>query len=225
MRRLSPIRFIRRPIPSEQKLQRGQGSTLPLPQPEPSRRTSPTKLMLSRMIPPMLRRMIPPKFRRPISPKLRKLTFAVPYEFSQTKPPTPLLLCVPVKGVYEDMGDTDGKGAASLDPSALVLVRTNSTGMTNPVSNKVPQRRSMKAEAKARQHQQKPRKEQNNRSSANTTLKARRRKNRQGGMKGCNTAAMEPRGARGHYNAILIVDDDDGNYASERRRNDTDMVD
>ena len=133
--------------------------------------------MLSRMIRPKLMRMIPPKFRRPISPKLRKLTFAVPYEFSQTKPPTPLLLCVPVKGVYEDMGDTDGKGAASLDPSALVSLRTPSTVMTNPVSSKVPQQRNIKAEAKEGQHQQEPRKEHNNSSRDNATLKSQRRKN------------------------------------------------
>ena len=49
MRILSPLRFIRRTSPSKQKLQRGKGYTPPSPQPKPSRRTSPTKLMLSRM--------------------------------------------------------------------------------------------------------------------------------------------------------------------------------
>ena len=36
---------------------------------------------------------------------------------------------------------------------------------------------------------------------------------------------MAPRGERGHDDAILIDDDDDGNSASERGSNDTDMVD
>ena len=96
--------------------------------------------------------------------------------------------------------------------------------MINPVSNKVPQRRNTKAETKERQHHQEPRKEHNESYKANATLKDLRRKNRQGGIKGCLTAAMAPRGARGHDDAILI-DDDDGNSASERGSNDTDMVD
>ena len=108
---------------------------------------------------------------------LRKLTFAVPSAFSQTKPPTPLLSCVPAKGVYDDLGDTDGKDAASLDPLALVSSRKTSTGMTKPVSNKVPQWRNTKAEVKERQHQQEPREGQNNRYRAKTTLKDRSRKN------------------------------------------------
>ena len=106
------------------------------------------------MSPPKLRRMSPPNFRRPNLPKLRKPTFSVPYAFSRTNPLTPMLSCVPAKGAYDDLSDTDGKDAASLDPSASVLSRTTFTGMTNPVSNKVPQRRSTKAEAKERQHQQ-----------------------------------------------------------------------
>ena len=80
--------------------------------------------------------------------------------------------CVPVKGAHTDLSNTDGKGAASIDPSDLVLFCTTSAGMTNPVSNKVPQRRNMKAEAKDRQHQQEPQKENNNRSRANANLKA-----------------------------------------------------
>ena len=155
--------------------------------------------------------MRPTKFMRPSPPKLRKPTFAVPSKFSRTMPPTPLLSCMLVKGAYDGKSDTDGKDAASLDPSASVLSRTTSTGMTNLVSNKVLQRRNMKAEANERQHQQEPRKEQNNRSRTNATMKARRRKNRKVGMKGCLTEAMAPRGARGH---------DD-----ERGSNDTDMVD
>ena len=202
----------------------GRGPPPPSPQPEPSRWIRPTKLMLSRMILPKLRRMSPPNFRRPSPPKLRKLTFAVPSAFLRTKPLTPLFLCVPVKGVYDDLRKMDGKDAASLNPLALVLSHTNSTGMTNPVSKKLPQRRNMKTEAKERQQQQEPLKEHNNRSMANATLKARRRKNRQGGMKGCLTAAMVPRGVRGHDYAFLIDDKDDGNSASERGRNDTDMV-
>ena len=51
------------------------------------------------------------------------------------------------------------------------------------------------------------------------------RKNRQGGMKGCLTVEMAPRGARGHDDAIIIDDKDGGNSASERGINDTDMVD
>ena len=132
---------------------------------------------------------------------------------------------MPVKGAHDDLSDMDGKDAASLYPSSLVLSRTTSTGMNNPVSNKVPQRRNMKAEAKERQHQQEPRKEHNNRSRVNANLNDRRRKNLQGGMKGCLTEEMEPRGAWGHDDAILIDDEDDGNYASEQGINDTDMVD
>ena len=196
-----------------------------MPQPEPSRRTSPTKLMLSRTSPPNLRRTSLPKFSRTNPPKLKKLTFAVPSAFSRTKPPTPLLSCVSVMGAYDDLGDTDGKDDASLDPLALVLSRMTSTGMTSPVSNTVPQRRNTKAEAKERQHQQEPRKEKNNRSRDNATLKYRRRKNGQVGMKGCLTAAMSPRGAQGHDDAILIDDDDDGNSDSERGSYDTNIVD
>ena len=44
-------------------------------------------------------------------------------------------------------------------------------------------------------------------------------------MKGCLTAAMAPRGLRGHDDAILIDDDDDGNSTSEQGSNDTNMVD
>ena len=73
----------------------------------------------------------------------------------------PLLSCVPVKGTYDALRNTDGKDAASLYPSALVSSRTTSTGMTNPVSNKVPQRRNTKAEAKEWQHQKEQRKEHN----------------------------------------------------------------
>ena len=171
MRRLSPIRFIHRPSPSKQKLQRVQGSTPTSPQPEPIRQPSPTKLVLSRMRPPKMRRMSAPKFRNPIPPNLRKLTFAVPSAFSWTKHPIPLLLCVPVKDTYNNLDDTDGKDAASLDPSALVSLRTPSTVMTNPVSNKVPQQRNIKAEAKEGQHQQEPRKEHNNSSSPTPPLR------------------------------------------------------
>ena len=108
--------------------------------------------MLSRMGPPKLRRTIPPKFRRLIPSKLRKLTFAVPSALSRAKPLTSLLLCVPVKGAYDDLSDTDRKNAASLDPLASVLSRTTSTGMTNPISNKVPQQRNTEAEDKERQN-------------------------------------------------------------------------
>ena len=132
---------------------------------------------------------------------------------------------MPVKGAYDNLSGTDRKYAAYLDPSTPVLLHKTSTGMTNPVSNKVPQRRNMKAEAKERQHQQEPRKEHNNRSRVNANLNDRRRKNLQGGMKGCLTEEMEPRGAWGHDDAILIDDEDDGNYASEQGINDTDMVD
>ena len=44
-------------------------------------------------------------------------------------------------------------------------------------------------------------------------------------MKVCITAAMAPRRARVHDDAILIDDDDDGNSTSEWGSNDTDMVD
>ena len=74
----------------------------------------------------------------------------MPSAFSRTKPLTPLFLCVPGKGVYDDLSDMDGKDTASLDPSASVLSRTTSTVMANPVSNKVPQQRNTKAEAKER---------------------------------------------------------------------------
>ena len=43
-------------------------------------------------------------------------------------------------------------------------------------------------------------------------------------MNGCLTAEMAPRGAWGH-NAAILIDDDDGNSASERGSNDTYMVD
>ena len=125
MMRSSPLRFIRRPSPSKQNLQKGQGPTLPLPQPDPSKRPSPTKLMLSRMSLPKLRRMSPPKFRRPSPPKLSKLIFAVPSAFSWTKPPTPLFPYVPLKGSYDNLSDTDGKDAAYLYPSASVSSRTH----------------------------------------------------------------------------------------------------
>ena len=164
-----------------------------------------------------MRRMSSPKFRRPSPPKLRKLTFSVTSAFSRTKPPTPLFSCVPVKGVYDGLSDMDGKYAISLDPLASVLLRTTSTGMTNPISNKVPQRRNTKSEAEESQHQQELRKEHNNRSRYNATLKALRRNNQQGGMKGCLTAAMTPRGARVHDDAILIDDNDDSKSASERQ--------
>ena len=225
MRILSPLRFICRPSPSKQKLQRGKGSTPPSPQPEPSRRPSPTKLVLSRMSPPNLIRMSPPKFRRPSPLKLRKLTFAMPSTFSQTKPPTPLVSSVPVQGAYGNLNDTDGKDAASLDPSALFSSRTTSTGMNNPVSNKVPQRRNTKAEAKERQHPQDLRKGHNNRSRANITLKDQIRNNRQGGIKGCLTAAMASKGERGHNDVIFVHVDDDGNSDSKRGSNDTNVVD
>ena len=78
---------------------------------------------------------------------------------------------MPVKGMYHDLSDTDGKDATSLDPSASFLSRPISTSMTNPVSNKVPQRRDTKAEAKERQHHQELRTENHNRSTANATLK------------------------------------------------------
>ena len=44
-------------------------------------------------------------------------------------------------------------------------------------------------------------------------------------MKVCLTEVMAPRGAQGHNDAVLIDDDVDGNSASERGSNDTDMVD
>ena len=223
--RLVAFRFISRPSPSKQKLQRGQGSNPPSPHPEPSRCPSPTKLVISRIIPPKPRRMIPTKFRRPSPPKLRKLTFAVLSAFSRTKPTTTLLSCMPVNGAYNDLYDMDGKYAAYLDPLASVLSRTTSTGMTNPVSNKVPQWKNTKAEAKERQHNQEAQKEHNNSSRSNVTLKDRRRKNQQGGMKGCLTVKMAPRGARGHNDAILIDDDNNGNSASEQGISDTNMVD
>ena len=43
-------------------------------------------------------------------------------------------------------------------------------------------------------------------------------------MKVCLTEAMSPRRARVHDDAIPIYENDDGNSASERGRNDTDMV-
>ena len=43
-------------------------------------------------------------------------------------------------------------------------------------------------------------------------------------MKGCIAEAMEPRGERGNDDDILIDDNNDRNSASERGRNDTDMV-
>ena len=110
-------------------------------------------------------------------PKMRKLTFVVPSAFSQTKPQTPLLPCVPVNDAYENLSNTNGKYASSLDTSASVSSCTTSTSMTNPAYNKVPQRRNTKAEAKERQHQQDSQKEHNHRSRTNTTLKARRRNN------------------------------------------------
>ena len=44
-------------------------------------------------------------------------------------------------------------------------------------------------------------------------------------MKVCLTAAMEPRGAQGHDDAILIDDNNNGNSDSERGSNEIDMVD
>ena len=128
--------------------------------------------MVSMMSHPKLRSMSPPKFWRTSPPKLRKMTFSMPSAFLQTKPPTPLFSCVPVKGTYDNLIDTDGKNADSLDPLASVLSHMTSTGMTNPVSNNVPQWRNTKDEAKERQHQQEPRKEHNNSSRSNATLKA-----------------------------------------------------
>ena len=44
-------------------------------------------------------------------------------------------------------------------------------------------------------------------------------------MKGCLTEAMAPRGERGHDDAILIDDNNDGDSSYERGGNDINMVD